>query len=198
MPAAILPPKLDYFVVSPLQKAQRISFSPKESKKEYVLVGSDITRSIRENSIFKENEITIEECSTDVPKYLIDIKNTIESSKEILDLKYNWDDNGAIPINPVIFERVKHFLESYAERIYEVCGKILKMPDIVPVKDGSIDLEWNLENSNFLINFKNTTEEIAFYYGEYKDDDEVVFDTNGQISTGAIKDKFASYLSDLS
>jgi len=133
-----------------------------------------------------------------VPPHLRDIIKTIESSRDILSYKDDWDGNGALPINPVIFERVSSFLIGYADRIYDVCKKHLLLPEIVPVNDGSIDIEWNLHNSNFLINFKNTPEEIAFYYGEFKDGNEVTFDTNGQINTSTVKDKFASYLSDLS
>jgi hypothetical protein len=133
-----------------------------------------------------------------IPDYLAELKERIERSKKILSYKYNWDDNGALTINPQVFQRAVTFLESYSERIYDVCKKVLIPPDIAPVNDGSVDLEWNFDTSSFLINFKNSKEPIAFYYGEFKDNDNVIFDTNGQINPTAVNDKFASYLSYLS
>jgi len=143
-------------------------------------------------------EINVKNVIEEIPFHLFDIKKKISEARKILDYGYNWDDNGALPINPLIFNRASRFLETYADRIYDVCNKVLITPEIAPVSDGSIDLEWTLVNSSFLINFKNTYEEIAFYYGEFKDNDNVMFDTNGQINTSAVKDKFASYLADLS
>lgn len=145
----------------------------------------------------KESRITRED-TTPIPIYMIGIKKKIEHSRRILLYKDNWDDNGALQINPLIFERAVSFLERYAERIYDVCKKILIPPDIVPVNDGSVDLEWNLGGSMFLINFKNIEEPLAFYYGEFKDNENIIFDTNGQIVSTAVNDKFASYLSYLS
>jgi hypothetical protein len=122
----------------------------------------------------------------------------IKYSKSLLDLKSNWDDNDAIPINPIILNRATSFLENYAKRILDLYRKTLITPSIMPVSDGSIDLEWTTKSSSFLINFKNSNEEVAFYYGEYRDNETILFDTNGQVSTQTINDKFASYLADLS
>lgn len=133
-----------------------------------------------------------------LPVHLKEIEETINSSKKILDYKYNWDDNGGVPVNPIIFERATTFLRDYAESIFNVLSKTLRTPDINPVNDGSIDLEWNFENSYFLINFKNTPDEIAFYYGEFKENDKIIFDANGQINTRYVQDQFATHLSHLS
>lgn len=132
------------------------------------------------------------------PENLVEINNRIKASEKILMLKYNWDDDGAKPVNQIVYKRAIKFLEDCSNFIYNVWGKILIAPDIAPVNDGSIDLEWTLESSSFLINFKNTKEGIAFYYGEFKDNKNIVFDTNGQINTGSIQNKFALYLSYLS
>jgi hypothetical protein len=133
-----------------------------------------------------------------LPSYLIEIEDRINSSKRILDYKNNWDDNGGIPVNPTIFERATNFLRDYAESVFDVCNKALRTPDINAVGDGSVDLEWNFENAYFLINFKNTEEDIAFYYGEFKEDNKVIFDANGQINTNYVQGQFTTYLSNLS
>jgi hypothetical protein len=182
---ALPPAKSQYDFVSPFKTAFGTSYSHVESKEKI---------SYKSRSFQYEANNFIEE----IPIHLTEVKQKIKDSRYILNYEYNWDDNGALPINPIIFDRAARFLESYTERIYDVCDKILISPEIVPVGDGSIDLEWTLENSSFLINFKNTKEEIAFYYGEFKDKDNVIFDTNGQVNTSTVKDKFASYLSDLS
>lgn len=133
-----------------------------------------------------------------ITENLLEINKHIKVSEKILMLKYNWDDDGAKPVNQLVYYRAIKFLESYSNFIYSELGKILIAPDIAPVNDGSIDLEWTLKNSSFLINFKNSKEEVAFYYGEFKENENIVFDTNGQINTETIQNKFAFYLSYLS
>jgi hypothetical protein len=156
-----------------------------------------IVESRKEKGFLPKEKIIIEEVQSH-HFCLNKIKKRVEESRRMLLLEDNWDDDGAIAINPEIFNRATRFLEDYALRIFDVSDKILIAPDIMPVSDGSVDLEWSLENSSFLINFKNTVEDIAFYYGEFKDNDNITFDTNGQINTTAVNDKFASYLSYLS
>ena len=184
MPASpAIKPQYDY--ISPFKKAREISYVIENNKEKYS---------------YQEliSSTPVDEFIEEIPFHLFEIRERIQNSKHILNYQFNWDDDGALPVNPLIFDRVTRFLETYADRIYHLYNVMLITPEIVPVNDGSIDLEWTLENSSFLINFKNTNEEIAFYYGEFKDDDNVIFDTNGQINTSTVKDKFASYLSDLS
>ena len=191
MPAAAI--NSPYVNSIPLQKSTRIYAHKKE---RFFIITNPITENKEQEAIYSEKKIqqNINTC----PPNLIKIRERIETERKILTYKENWDDNGALPIPGFIFNRATTFLENYSNRIFDVCGKVLIEPDIMPVPDGSIDLEWNLENSSFLINFKNTKEDIAFYYGEFKDNDNIAFDTNGQINTGTVNDKFASYLSYLS
>ena len=148
----------------------------------------------------KQSIITKAIDSVVIPAKLIPtpIKDKIEKSKKIFSLEYNWDDCGASTISKVAFKNAIDFLEKYAERILDVSCKELIPPEIVPVKDGSVDLEWNLKNSYLLINFRSEDIDNALYYLAYKDGDIITFDANGQINTKNINDKFASNLVDLS
>ncbi|XHR95225.1 hypothetical protein ACFJIV_00475 [Mucilaginibacter sp. UC70_90] len=126
------------------------------------------------------------------------IKERIEESKKILLLDANWDDCGALAVNEVAYRNAINFLEKYSERILDVFFKDLIPPAIVAVKDGSVDLEWNLENSYLLINFKNDDPDNALYYLAFKKENDIIYDANGQIKIEHVNDKFASNLVDLS
>ncbi|MGI0108318.1 hypothetical protein [Salinimicrobium sp. WS361] len=104
-------------------------------------------------------------------KYLIDrnlyhIYESIDKSKTLLELNDDWDDEGAVGSNELIYKRSIHFLVDYAKYIYEIHNSVIEEPEINLVKDGSIDLEWRNENYILLINIRNTPERNIHYYGE--------------------------------
>jgi len=158
------------------------------------------SNSYTKNKFVIEHLPLIEE-NVEKPNVPLLITEKITMSKYILDLKYNWDEDGAKAISKNAYSNATEFLISYAERIVDVYGDDkdhLLAPSISPVKDGSVDLEWNLTNSYLLINFTDSKEDFVYYYLAFKDGDKITFDANGQVERKKINDKFASYLISLS
>lgn len=97
---------------------------------------------------------------------LTSIYKAIQSSKSILDLKDDWDEDGALPCKPLIYTRAIEFLVRYANEVLVSHNFSIDYPEINLVKDGSIDLEWRDENYILLINILNTEKLDIHYYGE--------------------------------
>ena len=143
-------------------------------------------------------ESVYQKATSKLPFELSHIQDVIVDAKFILDLEANWDSEGAIEIPKIIFDRAIHFVESYSSRVYFEFGIIPVSPEITPLKDGSIDLLWNNDKTSLLVNIKNASSDIAYYYGELYNNNGQIFDVNGQIPTNLIIDTFASWFSYLS
>jgi len=63
-------------------------------------------------------------------------------------LKEGWDDEDALPIKWGTLGKATAFL-----RFAEYHDHVIPVPDIVPVRDGSVDLEWHTEAYYILLNF---------------------------------------------
>ena len=79
-------------------------------------------------------------------------------------LPTNWDEEGALPVSPLIYDAAIQFLQQYALFIFDNYKVIVETPSINPVKNGSIDLEWQTPNARLLINIRDT--QNAYYYGD--------------------------------
>jgi len=161
--------------------------------KQVAIVSEDeskLTQS-RKNALIKlESNALLEELSH--------IEKAVENAKYILRLSDNWDDDGALKIPELIFNRAVDFLYLYSKRAFDVFNFVIRAPIIQPVKDGSIDLEWDTEKAFLLINFKNSQTPTAFYYGEFTTENNQKFDFNGEIPTDTVQDTFVSWLKNLS
>ncbi|MBI2057166.1 hypothetical protein HYT91_02835 [Candidatus Pacearchaeota archaeon] len=101
-----------------------------------------------------------------IPKQLENIFNTIEKSKSLLNLKENWDDEGAKPVNLKAWENSLNFLADYSKEIYRKNKIIINAPEISACGEGSIDLDFRIPYT-LLINIKKEKEKIiAGYYGD--------------------------------
>ena len=126
-----------------------------------------------------------------LPKDLEHISKAISEAQFIPNLQNDWDDNNALKIPTQIFERAIQFVKSYALFLYDKYGFLLVEPSIMPVPDGSIDISWNTPNASLLICIKNQQDEVAYYYGEFFENDQKV-DSNGQIPTNTTMASFAN------
>jgi hypothetical protein len=127
-----------------------------------------------------------------LPRSLKHIKESIDKSRFILDLTTNWDDNGALPVSKAVYSNAVSFLKKYVLFISTDLGTIISAPDINPVKDGSIDLEWHTPHTRMLINVK-TTGEIAYYGDNYSD----VNSIKGKVSSDTIQKFLAVWMTKL-
>lgn len=93
----------------------------------------------------------------------------IDASWQLTKLEEDWDDEGAGPIKYGTWKRATVFLRYAEYRELEI-----PPPDIVPVCDGSVDLEWRGETYHVLINFdEDEKKDPTYSWGMGKDADEV-------------------------
>lgn len=143
--------------------------------------------------IQKENKISLKIKHSELSNELSHIEEAIQEARQLLELESNWDGEGAIKIPLLIFNRAIQFLKSYSVFLKTEYSCIIIAPEITPLKNGSIDLYWKIENASLLINIKNGKDEIAYYYGELYNHNKQAFDINGQIPTDTTLDMFASW-----
>jgi hypothetical protein len=103
-----------------------------------------------------------------MPRALLHIQQSINDARFILALKDNWDDNGAYKVPQSVFTNAQLFLEKYALYILNDLETIVAAPDISPVKDGSIDLEWRTPHARMLVNVK-ASGQLGYYGDNYTD-----------------------------
>ena len=120
------------------------------------------------------------------------LKEEILKSKYILKLENNWDEDGALPVSPTIYETAIHFLQNYTMFIFETYKMIVETPSINPVKNGSIDLEWHTPNAQLLINIRDT--QNAYYYGDQNNNINAI---KGNVSTQTVEIFFAVWMTKL-
>ena len=113
----------------------------------------------------------------------------VEASKHILNLADNWDEDGALPISPLIHETATRFLQNYAFFIFKKYKVVIETPAINPVKNGSIDLEWHTPTVQLLINIRDT--QNAYFYGDYYNN---INPVKGSVSTQKIEPFFATWM----
>jgi hypothetical protein len=97
------------------------------------------------------------------------VKELSQSSKWILDLKDNWDNEGSEGYSVETWERAIELLWQISELLEkDSLRDPIPMPKINPANKGSIDLFWDLDDCSVLINIPSREEELATYYGENK------------------------------
>lgn len=125
--------------------------NPKEEKASWI--SENILLKIREKSFI-------------INRHLVNIKNVIIFSEDLLKLEDDWDDEGAIATNVLTHGRAVELLINYSKNLLSNYNCIITAPEINITKDGSIDLEWRTENNILLINIQNSEDLIVHYYGE--------------------------------
>ena len=85
--------------------------------------------------------------------------------KQILSLQENWDEEGAEKFSKDTLERVCSLLKAVFQDLWNEMIDI-PFPLIQPVPDGSIDINWETENFELLVNIPSTPDELVNFYGE--------------------------------
>src|SRR5271166_5765630 len=85
-----------------------------------------------------------------LPKPLLSIFEAIEKSKYILDLKENWNDEGAAGYDFDVWKKAIVFISTLSTKIYNTCDQIIKTPKIYHGPNGGIDIYWENESFNLL------------------------------------------------
>ncbi len=123
--------------------------------------------------------------------YNSEAEKLIEQSKDILMLREGWDEEDALPIDKIIWENATSFLKAYVKYFDRKYLTALELPEINPVRDGSIDLEWRTAKGRLLINFNHKDLQRASFYGDgYTDEDRI----KGDISIKGVKEHLALWM----
>jgi len=100
-----------------------------------------------------------------LPIELQGIVLAIETSRNILELKENWDGEGALPFSQKVWEKAVTFLALLAKEALERLNIIVDAPRILPSAEGSIDLHWKTDSYELLVNIPQNGAP-ASYYGD--------------------------------
>jgi hypothetical protein len=96
------------------------------------------------------------------------LKEAIDKSRSILQLKDNWDDAGSVRYSESTWNRAQFFLMSNALRLWRSHRRCFAAPRILPGPEGSIDLHWKTADRELLINVPARLEGSISYYGDDK------------------------------
>ena len=91
----------------------------------------------------------------------------IDSSRELLSRKEDWDDEGANAFSPDTWKRAERFLITQADHAYRTLGIVIPSPNISGVADGSIDIHWKSANFELLVNVPQKNEPVSFYGDDF-------------------------------
>ena len=92
------------------------------------------------------------------------LSEAIESSRSILDLPDNWDEEGSSAYAEDTWKRATKFVEECAIGYRGVSGVWIDPPKITPGPEGSIDVRWKSSTRSMLINFPaNQSQPIQFF-----------------------------------
>jgi hypothetical protein len=93
----------------------------------------------------------------------VGLNDAIEASESLLDLRDNWDDDGAKAISRETWTAATDLSRRYARYLFERFGLKVEGPSFTPGPDGSIDLNWKSSDRELLLNFEHGGVRATFY-----------------------------------
>ncbi len=126
------------------------------------------------------------------------LKDVIEESKTLLQLKDDWDDDGALCCNSVSYYNAIEILTLYHTYIEKTYSIIIQDPEINLCKDGSIDIEWRDDKFSCLFNIINSTEFLMHYYAvifNFKAYESI--DTQGKLDSKTINNELVNLMKEM-
>lgn len=127
----------------------------------------------------KQNlEIETLEGSFNLDEKLHNIYDAIQESKILLKYENDWDEEGAMGCNEIVYDRAINLLIKYSQNVFRYHNVSIDAPEINLGRDGSIDLEWRCGKSILLITILNSVKFDVHFYG----------DDNGTILKGTLTD----------
>jgi hypothetical protein len=101
-----------------------------------------------------------------LPAEINSLREAIEKSRYILELRDNWDDAGSIGYSESTWNRAQSFLMRNALKLWRAHKMRFDAPRILPGPEGSIDLHWKTADRELLINVPARARESIAYYGD--------------------------------
>lgn len=93
-----------------------------------------------------------------------EIERAIDSSRRILELKDDWDEEGSPGYLQETWDKATRFIRESVSSFHTVAHG-LPAPRILPGPDGTIDIHWKTAERELLINIP-VEDEPAEYYGD--------------------------------
>lgn len=93
------------------------------------------------------------------------IAEAIQSSRYILALKDDWDEEGSKNYEETTWSRSVNWVKEAALTFRKQRGLWVEPPRILPGPEGSIDIHWKTAKRELLINVPENLQEPADYYG---------------------------------
>ncbi len=103
----------------------------------------------------------------DLPFQLDHIRKAIIASKEILKLR-DEEADGDFLCDESTWRRAVSFLARNAYRLFTDYGVAIPGPEITPGPDGSVDLRWESDSYELLLNVRSDSLAPAGFYGDDK------------------------------
>ena len=101
---------------------------------------------------------------------LSNYNDIVKSAKSMLNFKIDWDGDGGLPIDPILFDKSTKLIGNYIEGVYKELQQVIPSPSINPMGDGTIDFEWSLKGARLLINLKYENKSFTgSFYGDLND-----------------------------
>jgi hypothetical protein len=97
---------------------------------------------------------------------LSSMQKYFQEKKEIIDSDIEeWIELGCKPIEDDCFKRT---IKIVSDILYELWNNDIKMelPEILPCQDGTININWEVESYNLLINIPTNSDELIDFYGK--------------------------------
>lgn len=94
------------------------------------------------------------------------IGEAIESSRWILDLEDDWDEQGSPAYAKSTWQRACGFLIQQAKLARQLLGRELPPPKIQPGPEASIDIHWKMDQFELLVNISSDPSKPATFYGD--------------------------------
>lgn len=104
---------------------------------------------------------------------VVELLDSIERSKAMLNIRDNWDGEGSPGYSEDTWKRAVNFLLSMRRIAREQFQTQIAAPVISPADQGSIDVFWRNSGRNLLINIPADPMQSASYYGERNPEDTV-------------------------
>lgn len=107
-----------------------------------------------------------------IPRALDSVAEAVRASRNLVELRDDWDGEGSPGYSEVVWERASRFVLNNALKLWRENGRVIPPPAIYPGPDGSIDLLWESGESTLLVNVPPEADEPAKWFGSLKDGSE--------------------------
>lgn len=102
----------------------------------------------------------------ELPPNSSELVAAVNSSREMLGWGDNWDGEGSLGYTETVWRQATVFLITNANELWARQHRTIPVPQIEPGPNGSIDLHWQADGKELLINVPDDAGGPATFYGD--------------------------------